>query len=107
MQLDNARQLYNSVVKKQFPYEHCWKILKNERKWSDNMSHNHKKQKSHSAAASSPSTLQSVNFGDDNGDFNHHERPMGQKAAKQKKKNRLAGEVEKMALARILDQYRL
>ena len=83
-------------------------ILKNEHKWSDNISN--KKQKSHSGtspAASSPSTPQLVNLGNDNDDFSHHERPMGQKVAKKKKKNRLADEVEEMAAARVLDQYRL
>ena len=32
---------------------------------------------------------------------------MGQKAAKQKKRNQLAGKVEETTAARVLDQYRL
>ena len=105
-QLEDARELYKSTVEKQFTYEHCWEILKNERKWSDNLSQ--KKQKSNSSAspaASSPATPQSVNLGDDYEDPTRNVRPMGRNASKLKKKN-CNTNVEETPLSQVLDQYR-
>ena len=74
-------------MKKQFQYEHCWEILKAERKWTLSK----KKQKSHSDASadsSSPGTPQFFYLGDRTEAAANIDRPLGYKASKKQPKNK-------------------
>jgi len=87
--------MYASCVGKRFQLEHCWVILRKEPKWqferaSQNQRSN-KKQKSHvnaSPASSTPSTPDSVSLGEDSEPLIYQDRPIGQKAAKERLKRR-------------------
>jgi len=87
--------MYASIVGKRFQLEHCWVILKNEPKWQFERACLHqksnKKQKNHgnaSPASSNPSTPDSVSLGEDGDTFIYQNRPIGQKAAKERLRRR-------------------
>jgi len=85
--------MYASCVGKRFQLEHCWVILRKEPKWQFERASQHqrsnKKQKSHviaSSTSSAPSTPDSVSLGEDSESFIYQDRPLGQKAAKERLK---------------------
>ena len=87
--------MYISCVGKQFQLEHCWVILRKELKWQFERASQHqrsnKKQKSHvnaNSVSSTPSTLDSVSLGEDSEPLIYQDRPIGQKAAKERLKRK-------------------
>ena len=105
--------MYASVVGKRFQLEHCWVILKKESKWQFERASLHqksnKKQKNHgnaSPASSNPSTAYSVSLGEDNDKFFYQNRPIGQKAAKERLRRRQGKEkVGKTSVSNMLLEY--
>ena len=47
--------MFAKIIGKPFQYEHCWNILKMERKWTDNLTSN-KRAKTHSTGSPAEST---------------------------------------------------
>ena len=47
--------MFAKIIGKSFQYEHCWNILKMERKWTDNLTNN-QKAKTHSTGSSAELT---------------------------------------------------
>ena len=87
--------MYASCVGKRFQLEHCWVILRKEPKWKFERASQHqrsnKKQKGHanaSSASSTPSTPDSFSLGEDSEPLIYQDRPIGQKAAKERLKRR-------------------
>ena len=80
-QINDARQMYASVVGKRFQLEHCWVILEKEPKWQFERASLHqksnKKQKNHgnaSPTSSNSSTVDSVSLGEDSDVFVYQNR---------------------------------
>ena len=113
-QINDARQIYVSVIGKRFQLKHCWVILKKEPKWQFERASLHqksnKKQKNHgnaSPASSNPSTADSVSLGEDSYPFFYQNRPIGQKAAKERLKRRQGKEkVGETSVTTILQQLK-
>jgi hypothetical protein len=106
--------MYASCVGKRFQLEHCWVILRKEPKWQFECVSQHqrsnKKQKGHvnaSPASSTPSTPDSVSLGEDSEQLIYQDRPIGQKAAKERLKRRQGKDkVEDVTLTNLLQQFR-
>jgi len=87
--------MYASCVGKRFQLEHCWVIIRKEPKWQFECASQHqrsnKKQKSHvnaSSTSSVPSTPDSVSLGENSEPLIYQDRPIGQKAAKERLKRK-------------------
>ncbi|KAL9365124.1 hypothetical protein Peur_042997 [Populus x canadensis] len=112
--INDARQMYASCVGKRFQLEHCWVILRKEPKWQFERASQHqrsnKKQKSHvnaSSTSSAPSTPDSVNLGEDSEPLIYQDRPIGQKAAKERLKRKQGKDkVGETTVTNILQQFR-
>jgi len=106
--------MYSSCVGKRFQLEHCWVILKKEPKWQFERASQHqrsnKKQKGHvnaSPASSTPSTPDSVSLGEDSELLIYQDRPIGQKAAKERLKRRQGKDkVGDVIVMNILQQFK-
>ena len=106
--------MYASCAGKRFQLEHCWVILKKEPKWQFECASQHqrsnKKQKSHvnaSPASSTPSTPDSVSLGEDSEPLIYQDRPIGQKAAKERLKSRQGKDkVREVTVTNLLQQFR-
>ena len=106
--------MYASCVGKRFQLEHCWVILRKEPKWQFERASQHqrsnKKQKGHvnaSPASSTPSTPDSVSLGEDSEPLIYQDRPIGQKAAKERLKRRQGKDkVGDATVTNLLQQFR-
>jgi hypothetical protein len=106
--------MYAFCVGKRFQLEHCWVILRKEPKWQFERASQHqrsnKKQKSHvnaSPASSTPSTPDSVSLGEDSEPLIYQDRPIGQKAAKERLKRRQGKDkVGEVTVRNFLQQFR-
>uniref|UniRef100_A0A5B7BS19 No apical meristem-associated C-terminal domain-containing protein n=1 Tax=Davidia involucrata TaxID=16924 RepID=A0A5B7BS19_DAVIN len=89
--IEAAKKMYSTITKKQFMFEHCWNILKHERKWTDTLSNKRVKHFEFSSPGeSSPAT---PNLGDDSEEPSSNpspnlNRPLGRKAAKKQAKDK-------------------
>lgn len=86
--------MFAKIIKKPFQYEHCWNILKMERKWTDNLTSN-KRAKTHSTDSPSESNhvescYSTPYLGDDTEPSStpNLDRPLGRKASKKQLKNK-------------------
>ena len=86
--------MFANIIGKPFQYEHCWNILKMERKWIGNLTSN-KKAKTHSTGSPAESThVESCHstpyLGDDiqPSSTPNLDRPLGRKASKKQLKNK-------------------
>ena len=106
--------MYASCVGKRFQLEHCWVILRKEPKWQFERASQHqgsnKKQKSHvnaSSTSSAPSTPDSVSLGEDNEPLIYQDKPIGQKAAKERLKRKQGKDkVGETTITNLLQQFR-
>jgi len=106
--------MYASCVGKRFQLEHCWVILRKELKWQFERASQHqrsnKKQKSHvnaSSTSSAPSTPDSVSLGEDSEPLIYQDRPIGQKAAKERLKRKQGKDkVGETTVKNLLQQFR-
>jgi len=106
--------MYASCVDKRFQLEHCWVILRKEPKWQFKRASQHqrsnKKQKGHvnaSPASSTPSTPDSVSLREDSEPLIYQDRPIGQKAAKERLKRRQEKDkVGDVTVTNLLQQFR-
>ena len=80
--------MFAKIIGKPFQYEHCWNILKMERKWTDNLTNN-KRAKTHSTGSPAESThvescYSTPYLGDDTdpSSTTNLDRPLGRKASK-------------------------
>ncbi|KAK1380061.1 hypothetical protein POM88_026805 [Heracleum sosnowskyi] len=100
--VDNAKTMYKSIHKTNFPFEHCWKILRFLPKWNDSFATKKpKKSQNKSNATSSPCTPECVVLGE-----SEIQRPIGRKAAKDIEKKRKKLENEHDDGVAILEQMR-
>ena len=78
--------MFAKITGKPFQYEHCWNILKMERKWTTNLTSN-KRAKTHSTGSPTGSTPY---LGDDTerSSSPNLDRPLGRKASKKQLKNK-------------------
>ena len=79
--------MFAKIIGKPFQYEHCWNILKMERKWTDNLTSN-KREKTHSTGSPTESTHVESDIpylGDDTEPSStpNLDRPLGRKASKE------------------------
>ena len=93
-QVDEAKEMFAKIIGKPFQYEHCWNILKMERKWNGNLASN-KRAKTHSTgipveSAHVESCYSTPYLGDDTKpSFSPNlDRPLGRKASKKQLKNK-------------------
>jgi len=106
--------MYASCVGKRFQLEYCWVILRKEPKWQFEHASQHqrsnKKQKGHvnaSPASSTPSAPDSVSLGEDSEPLIYQDRPIGQKATKERLKRRQwKDKVGDVAVTNLLQQFR-
>ena len=106
--------MYASCVGKRFQLEHCWVILIKEPKWQFKRAGQHqrlnKKQKSHvnaSPASSAPSTPDFVSLGEDSEPLIYQDKPIGQKAAKERLKRKQGKDkVGETTVTNLLQQFR-
>ena len=106
--------MYASCVGKRFQLEHCWVILRKEPKWQFECASQHqrsnKKQKSHvntSPASLAPSTPDSVSLEEDSEPLIYQDRPIGQKAVKERLKRRQGKDkVGEITVTNLLQQFR-
>jgi hypothetical protein len=106
--------MYASCVGKRFQLEHCWVILRKESKWqferASQHQRSHKKQKIHvnaSPTSSTPSTPDSVSLGEDSEPLIYQDRPIGQKAVKERLKRRQGKDkVGEVSVTNLLQQFR-
>jgi len=106
--------MYASCVGKWFQLEHCCVILRKEPKWqferASQYQRSNKKQKSHvnaSSTSSTPSTPDSVSLGEDNEPLIYQDRPIGQKAVKERLKRRQGKDkVGEVTVTNLLQQLR-
>ena len=81
-----------SLLENHFQYEHCWNILKMERKWTANLTRN-KRAKTHSIGSPTESThvescYSTPYLGDDTASTPNLDRSLGRKASKKQLKNK-------------------
>ena len=90
VQLDAARNLYNTIQGTKFQFEHCWNLLKHSPKWLVTTNNQQpKKRKRRRFEASSPSNLEFEHLEDDDAlqvPIVNLERPPGVKAEKERLK---------------------
>ena len=86
--------MFAKITGKPFQYEHCWNILKMERKWTGNLTSN-KRAKTHSIGSPSESahveSCYSTPYLGDNTEpssFPNLDRSLGRKASKKQLKNK-------------------
>ena len=86
--------MFAKIIRKPFQYEHCWNILKMERKWIGNLTSN-KRAKTHSTGSYAESThvescYSTPYLGDDiePSSTPNLDRPLGRKASKKQLKNK-------------------
>ena len=86
--------MFAKITGKPFQYEHCWNILKMERKWTGNLTSN-KRAKTHSTGSPAESThvescYSTPYLGDDTEPSStpNLDRPLGRKASKKQLKNK-------------------
>ena len=86
--------MFAKIIGKPFQYEHCWNILKMERKWTGNLTSN-KRAKTHSPCSPAESTHVEFYYltpylGDDTEPSSTHnlDRPFSRKASKKQLKNK-------------------
>ncbi|XP_075649666.1 glutathione S-transferase T3-like [Castanea sativa] len=85
--IENAKAMYKEKAKKDFPFEHCWHVLKHQPKWS--------MPKEYSRVVLPP-TQDSISIADGDDvslvdDTTNFERPIGRKAKKANQKNKASG----------------
>ena len=86
--------MFAKITGKLFQYEHCWNILKMERKWTGNLTSN-KRAKTHSTSSPAESAhvescYSTPYLGDDTEPSSspNLDRPLGRKASKKQLKNK-------------------
>ena len=86
--------MFAKIIGKSFQYEHCWNILKMERKWTGNLTSN-KRAKTHSIGSPAESThvescYSTPYLGDDTEPSStpNLDRPLGRKASNKQLKNK-------------------
>jgi hypothetical protein len=90
--------MYASCVGKRFQLEHCWVILRKEPKWQFEHA---------SLTSSAPSTFDSVSLGEDSEPLIYQDRPIGQKAAKERlKRKQEKDKVGETTVTNLLQQFR-
>ncbi|XP_052172107.1 glutathione S-transferase T3-like [Diospyros lotus] len=92
--VDEAKEMFANIIRRPFQYEHCWNILKMERKWTDNLTNN-KKAKTHSTGSPAESNhvescYSTPYLGDDiePSSTPNLNKPLGKKASKKQLKNK-------------------
>ena len=86
--------MFAKIIGKPFQYEHCWNILKMERKWTGNLTNN-KRAKTHSTGSPAESAYvescySTPYLGDDTEPSSspNLDRPLGRKVSKKQLKNK-------------------
>ncbi|XP_052173307.1 glutathione S-transferase T3-like [Diospyros lotus] len=92
--VDEAKEMFAKIIRRPFQYEHCWNILKMERKWTDNLTSN-KRAKTHSTGSPTESNhvescYSTPHLGDDiePSSTPNLNRPLGRKVSKKQFKNK-------------------